>query len=262
MSPIPDPGPRGCSLAGVERITLTGIPGSHPVAAVQAMLNLKELPYVRRDFPNQLHRRLLRLRGFHGRTVPAARIGGRLVEGSRAIARALDELKPLPPLFPADAARRAEVEELERWADEELQEVARRLAYWAVQHDRASLATFATPSYLPFPDRLMPVLVPLLAPVILRGMRVDEGETKACLATLAGQLDRVDAAIGSGVLGGLEPTAADFQVAASVGLLLCFDDLRGRIERRPAGLLSRRLVPRYPGRFGPVFPAEWLRPLD
>jgi glutathione S-transferase len=246
----------------VKRITLTGIPGSHPVAAVQAMLELKALPYVRRDFPNQIHRRLLRLRGFRGTTVPTARIDGRRVEGSRAIARALDELKPQPPLFPAGAERRAEVEELERWADEELQEVARRLAYWAVQHDRASLATFASPSYLPFPDRAMPLLVPLLAPIVLRGMRVDDEATRRRLETLAVQLDRVDAALETCVLGGTEPTAADFQVAACVRLLLCFDDLRPRIDPRPAGALARRLLPDYPGRFAAVFPAEWLRPLD
>jgi glutathione S-transferase len=246
----------------MERITLTGIPGSHPVAAVQAMLERKELPYVRRDFPNQLHRRLLRLRGFRGHTVPAARIGARRVEGSLAIARALDELKPFPRLFPADADRRAEVEELERWADDELQQNARRLAYWAVQHDRSSLATFATPSYLPFPPWLTKLLVPVLAPVILHGMHVGDDEARDRLATLAGQLDRVDAAIERGVISGPDPTAADFQVAGSVGLLLCFDDLRARIERRPAGLLSRRLVPVYPGRFVPVFPAEWLRSLD
>lgn len=226
------------------------------------MLELKGLPYVRRDFPNQIHRRLLRLRGYHGTTVPAARIDGRRVEGSRPIARALDELRPQPPLFPADTARRGEVEELERWADVELQEVARRLAYWAVQHDRASLATFASPSYLPFPDRAMPLLVPLLAPVVLRGMRVDGEATRVRLETLAGQLDRADTAIAAGLLGGPEPTAADFQVAACVRLLLCFDDLRPRIDPRPAGALARRLLPDYPGRFAAVFPAEWLLPLD
>ncbi|HWX09030.1 MAG TPA: glutathione S-transferase N-terminal domain-containing protein [Gaiellaceae bacterium] len=246
----------------MERITLTGIPGSHPVAAVQAMLERKELPYVRRDFPNQLHRRLLRLRGFHGRTVPTARIGARRVEGSLAIARALDEVKALPPLFPLDAGRRAVVEELERWADDELQQNARRLAYWAVQHDRSSLATFATPSYLPFPPWLTKLLVPVLAPVILHGMRVGDAEARDRLATLTGQLDRIDAAIEQDIIGGPEPNAADYQVAGSVGLLLCFDDLRSRIEWRPAGMLSRRLVPVYPGRFVSVFPAEWLRPLD
>ena len=96
----------------MERIRLTGIPGSHPVVAVQAMLDYKGIPYVRRDLPTGLHRLLLRLRGFHGGTVPVAWVGGRRVEGSRALARALDEVEPERLLLPSDPVRRARVEEL------------------------------------------------------------------------------------------------------------------------------------------------------
>ena len=245
----------------MERVRLIGIPGSHPVLAVQAMLDYKRIPYVRRDLPTGMQRVLLRLRGFHGRTVPVARIDGRRVEGSRAITRALDELQPEPPLFPSDPAARARVEELERWADEELQRTARMLAHWGVKHDHASLRRFATPSYLPLPDWLVRASVPVLAPAILAGFSVDEQETRSQLGVLPAQLDRIDAAIAGGLLGGDAPNAADFQVAASVGLLLCFDDLRPFVEPRPAGALARRLTPDYPGRFGPVFPGEWLRPL-
>lgn len=243
------------------RVTLTGIPGSHPVLAVQAMLDHKQIAYVRRDLPNHLHKRLLRLQGFQGRTVPAARIAGRRIEGSRAIARALDELQPRPPLFPADRESRTRVEELERWADDEFQTTARRLGQWAVSHDRSAVATFATPSYLPLPDRLVRAILPVLAPVVLRGLRAGDEETRAHLAALPGQLDRADAAIADGIIGGEEPNAADFQIAATTGLLLCFDDLRPRIEPRSVAELSRRLVPTYPGRFAPVFPREWLATL-
>jgi len=225
------------------------------------MLDYKRIPYVRRDLPNHLHKRLLRLQGFQGRTVPAARIEGRRIEGSRAIARALDELRPQPPLFPADPTRRACVEELERWADAEYQTSARRLGQWAVSHDRAAVATFATPSYLPLPDRLVRTLLPVLAPVVLRGLWAGDEDARAHLAALPAQLDRADAAIADGVIGGEGPNAADFQIAATTGLLLCFDDLRPRIEPRPVAELSRRLVPNYPGRFGPVFPREWLATL-
>jgi glutathione S-transferase len=246
----------------MERVRLIGIPGSHPVVAVQAMLEYKGIPYVRRDLPTGLHRPLLRLRGFHRRTVPVARIAGRRVEGSRAITRALDELQPERPLLPADPARRAQVEELERWADEEFQQTARRLAHWGVRHDRASLQTFATPSYLSLPPWLVQALLPLLTPLIRAGFRVGDDEAHACLALLPEQLDRIDAAVAAGLLDGDAPNAADFQVAATVGLLDCFDDLRPHLEPRPAGALARRLVPDYAGRIGPVFPSEWLPPLD
>ncbi|MGD0714285.1 MAG: glutathione S-transferase N-terminal domain-containing protein [Gaiellaceae bacterium] len=246
----------------MERVHLIGIPGSHPVLAVQEMLEYKGIPYVRRDLPNQLHRPLLRLRGYHGRTVPVARIAGRRVEGSRAITRALDELQPERPLLPADPALRARVEELERWADEEFQHTARELAHWGASRDRASLRTFATPSYLPLPPWLVQALLPLITPLILAGFRVDDQEARACLAALPAQLDRVDAAVAEGLLDGSAPNAADFQVAATVGLLDCFDDLRPHVEPRPAGALARRLAPDYAGRIGPVFPPEWLQPLE
>ncbi len=246
----------------MERVRLTGIPGSHPVVAVQAMLDYKGIPYVRRDLPTGLHRLLLRLRGFHGRTVPVAWIAGRRVEGSRALTRAFDELEPERPLLPADPVQRARVEELERWADEEFQHTARRLAHWGARHDRASLRTFATPSYLPLPPWLVQALLPLLTPLIRAGFRVGDDEAQACLALLPEQLDRIDAAVADGLLDGDMPNAADFQVAATVALLGCFDDLRPHIEPRPAGALARRLVPDYAGRIGPVFPREWLPPLD
>src|SRR6266511_3348945 len=49
---------------------------------------------------------LLRTRGFRGGTVPAMKIDGRRLQSSRAISRALEEVKPDPPLFPADPERR------------------------------------------------------------------------------------------------------------------------------------------------------------
>jgi glutathione S-transferase len=242
----------------VERVRLTGIPGSHPVAAVQAMLEYKHLPYVRRDLPNMLHRSLLRALGFRGRTVPVARVDGRRVEGSLAIARALEQAQPEPPLYPADPQRRARVEELERRLDRELQETARRLGRWAAKHDPSCLATFATPSHLPMPQWLVRATLPVLGPVVLRMFDVADEDARALLAQLPAQLDHVDAAIADGVIGGAERNAADFQAAASVRLLLCFDDLRPRLEARPAAALARRLCPEFPGRFAPVFPRAWL----
>lgn len=48
------------------------------------------------------HAAALRLIGFRGGTVPALKLDGRRVQGTRAIARALDEAQPEPSLFPAD----------------------------------------------------------------------------------------------------------------------------------------------------------------
>jgi glutathione S-transferase len=80
--------------------------------------------------------------GFPGKTVPAMRLAGAKVQGTRAIARALDALVPSPPLFPADPERRRAVEEAESWGDEVLQGVSRRLIWNALKHDRSTLATY------------------------------------------------------------------------------------------------------------------------
>jgi glutathione S-transferase len=74
-------------------------------------------------------------------------------------------------------------------------------------------------------------------------------------------LDRIDAWIRDGLLGGEVLTAADLQIGANVRLLLLFEDLSPWIEGRPAAELARRVAPVYPGRIGAVFPSEWLEPL-
>ena len=65
--------------------------------------------------------------------MPALKIDGRKVQGSREIARALERLQPEPPLFPADPEQRAAVEEAERFGDEELQHPIRQILWWALQ---------------------------------------------------------------------------------------------------------------------------------
>ena len=74
-----------------------------------------------------LHPVLVRFAGFEGFTVPALEVDGRKVQGSRPIARFLDEIAPEPPLFPREPGRARRVEEAERWGEQVLQPVPRRL---------------------------------------------------------------------------------------------------------------------------------------
>jgi glutathione S-transferase len=72
-------------------------------------------------------------------------------------------------------------------------------------------------------------------------------------------LDKIDAWIDAGVLGGEEPSAADFQIAPSIRLLGSLDDLNPAITSRPAGRLSVRIVERFPGRVRVgAIPREWI----
>ena len=230
-------------------VRLTGVPGSHPVLAVALMLEFKGIRYVRRDLPNQLQALVLPRLGYPGRTVPVIRIDGRRVQGSMQIARVLEELAPQPALFPADRADRARVEELETWADGQLQETARTLGKWAAKRDPSSIAPVAAASALPVPSGVLLTVLPVIAPAFVRTLGTTREQARRALEALPAELDRVDAAIADGVIGGEQPNAADFQVATSVRLATLIDDLQPLLAGRPATALAHRLAPGYPGRF-------------
>ena len=240
-------------------VKLYVIPGSHPSKAAELMLEHKGLPYKRVDLVTAMHRPSLKLLGFPGKTVPAMNADGRKVQGTRAISRALDELKPDPPLVPS-----SEVEAAERWGDEELQSVPRRLAWWALLHvpaaDRTDAARRSLQGYrvgLPIGVAARTVLP--IAKVSARYNDSTDEAVRADLAALPDKVDRVDSLLAEGVIGGEKLNAADFQIATSVKLLLGYDDLKPYVEGRPAAEHARRVVPAdYGPRFAKVFPAEWL----
>jgi glutathione S-transferase len=105
---------------------------SHPSQAARKMLKLKGVEHELVDMIPLSQRIHLRLAGFSGGTVPALKLDGRRIQGTRRIARALDERWPSPPLFPADPAARARVEAAERWGEEQLQPIPRRLFRYGV----------------------------------------------------------------------------------------------------------------------------------
>ena len=72
------------------------------------------------------------------------------------------------------------------------------------------------------------------------------------------RIDKVDALISEGVIGGEQLNAADFQIATSVRLLLGYEDLKPYVAGRPAADHALRVVPDYNAAFPKVFPAEWL----
>jgi glutathione S-transferase len=240
------------------RATIYVIPGSTSSMAGRLMLEHKGISYRRRDLVAVVSRPVLRLVGFDGNTVPAIKLDGERLQGTTTISRALDDLVPEPPLFPTNPERRTAVERAEAWGDEVLQPVPRRLAWAALSRDRSGVRSFIEGAHLGIPTGLA---ARTSAPMIARAKRiygVTDDVARADLEALPGMLGRVDELIGEGVIGGAERNAADYQIATCVRLLLVFDDLREAIERRPAGRLAREVVPDYPGRVPPVFPADWL----
>jgi glutathione S-transferase len=241
--------------------TLYVIPASHPARTAALMLDRKGIEYKRVDLMPVISKGALRALGFPGVTVPALKIDGERVQGSREIARALDRINPEPPLFPSDPDLLAEVEQAERWGDSVLQSVARRVLWNGMRRDRTPLRSYSTGARLGVPIGLA---VKTAAPIVALSARFNEAtdeNVREDLAALPGMLKRIDDWIAAGVLGGDPPNAADLQIATSVRLLMTLDDLRSAIEPRPAGQLALRVDPDYPGRMPPVLPAEWLEPL-
>jgi glutathione S-transferase len=237
------------------------IPASHPSIAVQLMLGRKGIPYKRTDLLPAVSKVVLRAAGFPGVTVPALRIEGIRVQGSRPIARELDRRVPDPPLFPADPAARIAVEEAEEFGDAQLQHPIRQLLWWGFKHDKQPMRSYSEGARIGLPIGLA---MKTAAPVIAISARVNEAtdeNAQAALRALPGLLDRVDGYIEDGTIGGSEPNAADLQIATSIGLAMTMADLRPAIEGRPAGALAAKIVPDYPGHTPPIFPAAWLDPL-
>lgn len=238
--------------------TLYVVPGSHPSMTGRLMLEHKRLDYRRVDLLPAIHKPLLRALGFRATTVPALRIDGRRLQNTLEISRALDALRPDPALFPADPERRAAVEEAEAWGEQVLQPVPRRLSWWALARDRSGLRSFAEGARLHVP---LGLAVRTSAPIIAIERRINgatDAQVRADMAALAGMLDHVDELLASGVLGGSELNAADYQIATSVRLLLCFDDIADAIERRPAAAYAKRVCPEFPGGVARVMPPAWL----
>jgi glutathione S-transferase len=240
------------------------IPASHACRSAILMLEHKRVPYRRVDVITMTHPFVARLRGFDAGgetrtagdrrtkalragdrwgTVPGLAAGDRRISTSRGIARFLDERHPEPPLFPADPERRRAVEDVERWANETLQMDSRRITLaWAVR-DPAALngAGDGRMGHLlyrrAFARRLM---IPLIG---RRVFAVDHAAERRLLADLPAHLDRIDAWIAAGLLGGEQLNAADFMVAPCLALMLYRPDILPLFEGRPSLELVDRLLP-------------------
>ena len=242
------------------RVKLYTFDGSNAGLTAQLMLEYKGIPYQRVNLLPVAHAFILRALRFPAMSVPALKVGGQRVQGTRDISRALDGIKPNPPLFPVDAAERKAVEETER-RGEELQDAVRRVFYCAARRDKAAFASLTQGEHAPPAKLWLRIATPLLVKAGTRLHAAADDAGRADLAVLPGMLDQVDAWIEEGLLNGEELNAADFQIAPNIRLLLFCEDLAPFVQGRPAERLARRVAPDYAGRVRPVLPQDWLEPL-
>jgi glutathione S-transferase len=250
----------------VPKPKLYVILGSHACRTGILMMEHKGIPYERVELPTGLHPFLVRAHGFKGNpapfrqldddrphrmlgmadrfgTVPSLAVDGQRIKTNREIARYLDRVHPDPPLFPSDPDRHRAVEEAERWGDELLQMVARRVMLAARLQGPDGIVNRGDEG------RLGPLLfrsqrLRLSATLgIARFFGVDTAAANELPRALPAMFDRVDGWIEEGVLNGAELNAADFMIAPSLALLTYRRDLRDDLEQRPLIRLVDRLLP-------------------
>jgi glutathione S-transferase len=242
-------------------VKLYVVQASHPSWAVKRALELKGIEYKRVEWPPTLHVPLQRMRFSQG-TVPGLVVDGEKVIGSRTIMHRLDELQPDPPLYPGESDQRARVEEADRWGDEVLQPLARRMTWWTVRYRPSAARSYGEDSQLPLPGFAAVAATPLIARIEWRINDVSDEAIVRDLRELPGHLDRVDAWISEGTLGGEAPNAADLQIGSSIALLNTIADVRPMLAGRPALELARREFSGFPGEMpAGTVPPEWLQAL-
>jgi glutathione S-transferase len=237
---------------------LYALPASHPCAAVAAALRLKQIEFERVDLLPLTQLIVGPLR-FGGRTVPGMRLHGERLVGSRAIMRRLDQLVPDPPLLPAPgSASYARVLEAERWGDDVLQSVPRRVLDLAFVRAPTAMFSYAAEAKLPLPLERMAPAAPLVARLMAIQNGAREQAVRADLAALPAQLDRIDGWIADGLLGGEQPNAADLQIGSTVRLLRTVADVRPTIDAHAAAELARYFPPTIGEVPAGTLPAAWL----
>ena len=239
----------------MPEIVLHALPPSHPCMTAEAALKLKGLAYERVDFvPGEHTAKMAELYGDGHTTVPGVLIDGEPVHGSRPILARLEALAPDPPLYPEPDAEA--VRDAERWGDEELQDLGRRLPWGALHFRPEALGSFGGAGPL---DPAGTDFAIRMGRASWKYHGITAQRLAEDLAGLPAKLDRVDALAQEGTIGGEAPNAADLQIGATVRVLLTVGDLRPLIEGRPAERVARAWFPDYAGDIpAGAYPAGWV----
>ena len=240
---------RRIMLHGPWKAKLYVIPASHPSRTAAMMLDAKGIPFKRVDLMPVVSKGRLRLAGFDRVTVPALKLDGRKVQGSREITRELDR----------DRARAAALSRRPRGARRGRggRVLGRRdAAGGRPPHPLERAAPRPPPARLLLRGRSArradrpgrrhrPAARRALgAPQRGRPTRTSAPTSRRCRGcsseSTTGSLPASSAASGS--------TPATYQVATSVRLLMTLEDLRAATSQRgQPGQLAMRVDPAYPG---------------
>ena len=231
-------------------LTLHVIGLSHPCRTAEAALAFKGLEYERVEVTPGTQKEVM-VPIYGGHTVPGMQVDGEPVHGSLAILERLEAMVPEPTLYPSAAVRAAEV-----WGDAELQDLGRRLPWGALHFRPEAMGSFGGTGAL---DPAGTDFAIGFVRASWKYHRISAVQLAEDLAGLPAKLDHVDGRVADGVIGGETPNAADFQIGATLRVLLTVGDVRPHVEGRPGEQVARRWFADYPGDIpAGAFPASWL----
>lgn len=236
-------------------ITVHVIPASHPCRTVLEAVRLKRVEHELVVLGPGEHNAVIEdIYGEGKQTAPGVTIDGRSAHGSRAALALLEQAVPEPALYPQE--RGEEIREAERWGDEELQDLGRWFTWGTLQFRPEYFATYSGGEVLD------PVGTDYAIRFIRAAWRYHDLSAARLAEGLAGfpaKLDRVDELIGSGLLDGEQPNAADLQIGATIRIILTVADIAPLIAGRPAERMARRWFPDYDGLVPPnALPEGWV----
>jgi glutathione S-transferase len=240
------------------RAKLYTFPGSHPCECAEAGFRIKRIGYTRVNLIPVFHKLVVRAH-FPGTKVPALELDNERVVGSRAILRRLEELRPEPRLLPAEPGLRGRVEEAEEWGDELFQPLVRRLAWAGLSRDTDAMMSYAANAKMPLPLPLLRLGAGPVAAFAAHSNDAGDENALADLRALPGHLDRIEAWMSEGVLGGERPNVADLQIGAGIRLLGTFEDLGPVLAGRACVRVGENGFEPPVGRIpAGTLPAEWF----
>ena len=232
-------------------LVLHVLPPSHPCMTATAALRLKGLEYERVELAPGPHVEQMRaIYGEERHTVPGMLVDGEPVHGSRAILARLEESVPEPVLYPSDAVREAE-----RWGEQELQDLGRRLPWGALHFRPEAVGTFAGAGPL---DGAGTDFAIRLVRGTWKYHGISAARLQEDLAGLPEKLTHIEALAADGVIGGAQPNAADLQIGATLRVLLTLGDLRPLLTGSASERIALEYFPEYHGEVpAGAFPAGW-----
>jgi glutathione S-transferase len=233
-------------------LVLHVLPPSHPCMTVTEALRLKGLEHERVELrPGSHVEQMQEIYGEGNSTVPGMLIDGEPVHGSRTILARLEQLAPEPVLYPSE-----EVREAERWGDEELQDLGRRLPWGAMHFRPEAMGTFGGAGPLDGPGTDFAIGYIRAS---WKYHKISAARLCDDLAGLPASLAHVERLAADGVIGGEQPNAADLQIGATLRVLLTIGDLVALMHGSAGEQIARRLFPEYPGEVpAGAFPAGWV----